>query len=240
MAPNVGIGAEGPVQRGWGLWLTSVLGVVIATLFVGARLVQRIIKRSGLGMDDYMIVAALISSGLLSMTECQGTCGCVQFLVFANIFLSCCVRLRPTLGYTQPRHSRNRTQVVLRCQHYVQGRPYVQQDLHCMSILPDFRRLQELLPYRLPRNECLDCLLEPCLHHRNNFPMHAGCCILGQKHTGVQMFPESTMVDILRSHADYDRLRIDVHAHTADYDALYGSYREAWYLLGVCHCCFVS
>ncbi|KAF1358016.1 hypothetical protein EJ07DRAFT_167036 [Lizonia empirigonia] len=71
MAPNIGIGAEGPVQRGWGLWLTSVLGVVIATLFVGARLVQRIIKRSGLGMHDYMIVAALISSGLLSLTECQ-------------------------------------------------------------------------------------------------------------------------------------------------------------------------
>ncbi|KAJ4346307.1 hypothetical protein N0V95_005517 [Ascochyta clinopodiicola] len=71
MAPNVGLGAEGPVQRGWGLWLTSVLAVVIAALFVSARLVQRFIRRSGLGMDDYMIIAALISSGLLSLTECQ-------------------------------------------------------------------------------------------------------------------------------------------------------------------------
>lgn len=72
MAPNVGLGTQGPMQRGWGLWLTSVLAVVIAALFVGARLVQRLVKRSGLGMDDYMIIAALISSGLLSLTECQG------------------------------------------------------------------------------------------------------------------------------------------------------------------------
>lgn len=71
MAPNVGLGTEGPVQRGWGLWLTSVLAVVIAALFVGARLAQRLIKRSGLGVDDYMIIAALISSGVLSLTECQ-------------------------------------------------------------------------------------------------------------------------------------------------------------------------
>ncbi|KAJ4311220.1 hypothetical protein N0V94_008059 [Neodidymelliopsis sp. IMI 364377] len=71
MAPNVGLGAEGPIQRGWGLWLTSVLAVVLAALFVAARLVQRFLKRSGLGMDDYMIIAALISSGLLSLTECQ-------------------------------------------------------------------------------------------------------------------------------------------------------------------------
>lgn len=72
MAPNVGMGTEGPIQRGWSLWLTSVLAVVVATLFVGARLVQRFVKRSGLGIDDYMIIAALISSGLLSLTECQG------------------------------------------------------------------------------------------------------------------------------------------------------------------------
>ena len=72
MASNVGLGAEGPVQRGWGLWLTSVLAAAIASLFVGVRLIQRLVKRSGLGMDDYMIIAALISSGLLSLTECQG------------------------------------------------------------------------------------------------------------------------------------------------------------------------
>lgn len=72
MVPNIGLGAEGPVQRGWGLWLTSVLAVVIAGLFVGARLIQRLVKRSGLGLDDYMVIAALVSSALLSLTECQG------------------------------------------------------------------------------------------------------------------------------------------------------------------------
>ncbi|KAF1845979.1 uncharacterized protein K460DRAFT_312988 [Cucurbitaria berberidis CBS 394.84] len=71
MAPNVGLGTQGPVQRGWGLWLTSVLAVVIAALFVAARLGQRLTKRSGFGMDDYMIIVALICSGLLSLTECQ-------------------------------------------------------------------------------------------------------------------------------------------------------------------------
>ena len=72
MAPNIGLGSEGSIERGWGLWLTSVISVIIAGLFVGARLAQRFIKSSGLGMDDYMIVAALLSSVLLSVTECQG------------------------------------------------------------------------------------------------------------------------------------------------------------------------
>lgn len=72
MAPNVGLGSQGPVERGWGLWLTSVLAVVLAGFFVGARIVQRFIKKSGLGIDDYLIIAALFSSILLTVTECQG------------------------------------------------------------------------------------------------------------------------------------------------------------------------
>lgn len=72
MAPDVGLGTEGPIERGWGLWLTSVLAVILAGFFVGARIAQRSIKRSGLGLDDYMIIAALLSSVLLTITECQG------------------------------------------------------------------------------------------------------------------------------------------------------------------------
>ena len=75
MAPNIGIGAQGPVQRGWGLWLTSVVSVVVATLFVLARILQRLFKTTGLGPDDYTIIAALITSGILSLTECQGKLG---------------------------------------------------------------------------------------------------------------------------------------------------------------------
>jgi hypothetical protein len=71
MVPNVGLGTQG-VQRGWGLWLTSVLAVVIAGLFVLARISQRSIKKTGLGLDDYLIIAGLVSSILLTVTECQG------------------------------------------------------------------------------------------------------------------------------------------------------------------------
>ncbi|KAF2112844.1 hypothetical protein BDV96DRAFT_496939 [Lophiotrema nucula] len=71
MAPNVGLGTEGPVQRGWTLWIVSVVGVVLSALFVLARLLQRITKTGRLGIDDYMIIASLVASGLLSMTECQ-------------------------------------------------------------------------------------------------------------------------------------------------------------------------
>ncbi|EOA85996.1 uncharacterized protein SETTUDRAFT_48000 [Exserohilum turcica Et28A] len=71
MSPNVGLGSQGPVERGWSLWLTSVLAVILAGLFVCARLAQRFMKRSGLGVDDYLILAALACSVLLTLTECQ-------------------------------------------------------------------------------------------------------------------------------------------------------------------------
>ncbi|KAF2737759.1 hypothetical protein EJ04DRAFT_86507 [Polyplosphaeria fusca] len=70
MAPNVGLGTEGPDQRGWTLWIVSVVGVVLSAVFVGARILQRIVV-TGLGMDDYVIIAALVASGLLSLAECQ-------------------------------------------------------------------------------------------------------------------------------------------------------------------------
>ncbi|KAF2707419.1 hypothetical protein K504DRAFT_535920 [Pleomassaria siparia CBS 279.74] len=70
MAHNVGLGAQGDGQRGWVLWLASVLGVLVSACFVGARVAQRML-RTGLGTDDYMIIASLVASGLLSMTECQ-------------------------------------------------------------------------------------------------------------------------------------------------------------------------
>lgn len=72
MAPNVGLGSQGPVERGWSLWLTSVLAVVLAGFFVCARIGQRFLKKNGMGMDDYLIIASLISSVILTLTECQG------------------------------------------------------------------------------------------------------------------------------------------------------------------------
>ncbi|CAA9964650.1 hypothetical protein P3342_010723 [Pyrenophora teres f. teres] len=71
MAPNVGLGTQGPIERGWGIWLASVIAVIVAGLFVGTRFTQRLVKRSGLGVDDYMIIAALLSSIILTVTECK-------------------------------------------------------------------------------------------------------------------------------------------------------------------------
>jgi uncharacterized membrane protein YhiD involved in acid resistance len=97
MAPNLGLGTQG-IQRGWGLWLTSVLAVVIAGLFVLARISQRFIKKTGLGLDDYFILAGLVSSVVLTVTECQGE--------YAGFFVkllltigSCRVWIWKALGY---------------------------------------------------------------------------------------------------------------------------------------------
>lgn len=84
MAPNVGLGTQGPIERGWSLWLTSVIAVVVAGFFVGARLAQRLLKRSGFGVDDYMIMAALLASILLTVTECQGQYISVTLKAMAN------------------------------------------------------------------------------------------------------------------------------------------------------------
>lgn len=65
MAPNVGLGTEGPVQRGWPLYLWSVIMVIVAGLFVGARIAARVARKT-LGMDDYTIIASLVRPALCS------------------------------------------------------------------------------------------------------------------------------------------------------------------------------
>ena len=78
--------------------------------------------------------------------------------------------------------------MVLWCQHCVQGRSDVQQDFDRVFVLPDFCGLQSLIPHRLPRYERLDCILQPCLHHCNDFSMHTSCSILGQNQPGFKCF----------------------------------------------------
>lgn len=60
MAPNVGLGTQGPVERGWNLYLLSVTMVIVAGLFVGIR-IGTTAARNRLGSDDYTIVASLVS-----------------------------------------------------------------------------------------------------------------------------------------------------------------------------------
>ncbi|KAF1995169.1 hypothetical protein P154DRAFT_380442, partial [Amniculicola lignicola CBS 123094] len=48
-----------------------VVGVLLSALFVSVRVAQRLMK-NGLGLDDYTILASLVTSALLTLTECQG------------------------------------------------------------------------------------------------------------------------------------------------------------------------
>ncbi|KAN0091957.1 hypothetical protein V8E51_017804 [Hyaloscypha variabilis] len=63
-------------QRGTELYILSVVMVVVAGLFVAARISVRVSKLTtsqGLGNDDYCVLAALISSVGLSLTEIEAT-----------------------------------------------------------------------------------------------------------------------------------------------------------------------
>ncbi len=60
MAPNVGLGTQGPEQRGWALYLWSIIMVIVAGLFVAVRLLATGMRKR-LGSDDWTILAALVS-----------------------------------------------------------------------------------------------------------------------------------------------------------------------------------
>lgn len=61
MAINDGKGTSAMPDRGFSLWIVSVVMVIVAGLFVIARLAARLTKNK-FGYDDYTIVAALVSS----------------------------------------------------------------------------------------------------------------------------------------------------------------------------------
>lgn len=60
MAINDGQGSAGVPDRGWQLWITSVVMVIVAGFFVAGRLAARV-SRNKLGWDDYSIIGALVS-----------------------------------------------------------------------------------------------------------------------------------------------------------------------------------
>lgn len=59
MNPNVGVGT-GPGSRGWELYITSVIMVILSGLFVSLRLLQRKTKTK-LDLDDYTSLSALVT-----------------------------------------------------------------------------------------------------------------------------------------------------------------------------------
>ncbi|PLN78369.1 hypothetical protein BDW42DRAFT_202212 [Aspergillus taichungensis] len=70
MAYEIGLSTPEVPNRGFPLWVCSVVFVIVAGMFVMTRLAVRFHYR-GLGTDDWMILASLIGSIILSVTQCM-------------------------------------------------------------------------------------------------------------------------------------------------------------------------
>lgn len=67
--PYVGLGT-GPDTQGWGLWIVSVVMVILSGIFVAARMTLRL-TRDYMGADDWILLASLASTIILSITEIE-------------------------------------------------------------------------------------------------------------------------------------------------------------------------
>ncbi|KAK2865109.1 hypothetical protein FQN49_003901 [Arthroderma sp. PD_2] len=68
MGLNIGLPTDGVPNRGWKIWVTSTAMVSCAAILVTIRVVTRCF-RGGIKCDDWTIIAALICSILLTVTE---------------------------------------------------------------------------------------------------------------------------------------------------------------------------
>jgi hypothetical protein len=73
MAANIGFPADGEDNQGWKLYLTSLIMVLSAGLFVIARVLTRV-RVFELKADDYAIIASLVSPALNPKTEALSEC----------------------------------------------------------------------------------------------------------------------------------------------------------------------
>lgn len=78
MSYEIGISTPDTPNRGFSLWICSVVMVILAGLFVFSRLAIRY-YRGRLGWDDYTIFASLICSVILTITECSGRVYYIHF-----------------------------------------------------------------------------------------------------------------------------------------------------------------
>ncbi|KAJ5091790.1 hypothetical protein NUU61_006660 [Penicillium alfredii] len=69
MAYEIGLSTPEVPNRGFPLWIVSVVGVILAGLCVLSRLAIRF-HHSQIGLDDWVILASLVSAILLTITEC--------------------------------------------------------------------------------------------------------------------------------------------------------------------------
>ena len=59
MSYNIGFGTAGKPDQGWKLYITSLIMVLSAGLFVIARIATRIWSRQ-MGEDDYLVLTSLV------------------------------------------------------------------------------------------------------------------------------------------------------------------------------------
>ncbi|QVM12372.1 hypothetical protein D8B26_007002 [Coccidioides posadasii str. Silveira] len=65
MTINYGQGTPSAPSRGYQLYITALVMVLVAALFVFARIFSRIATKR-VGLDDYLVIAALVSSVFLT------------------------------------------------------------------------------------------------------------------------------------------------------------------------------
>lgn len=84
MGVNIGEGDESSPDRGYALYLASLIMVICAGLFVLGRLAARWSKRQ-FGWDDYTIVVSLVSIYDSCFQRCQPLTHC-----FSRLARLCC------------------------------------------------------------------------------------------------------------------------------------------------------
>ena len=65
MAPNIGQGSGTTPDKGYELFITATVMVIVAGLFTAGRVAARLTNRQ-LGVDDYAIMLSLVRAHLLS------------------------------------------------------------------------------------------------------------------------------------------------------------------------------
>lgn len=104
MSYEIGLATPDTPNRGFPLWLCSVLMVILAGIFVLLRLAIRF-HRGRLGWDDWTILTSLICSVLLTITECSGMIGQLDTRQPLYIGLSTNIALSPAVHNGYGKHA---------------------------------------------------------------------------------------------------------------------------------------
>jgi len=124
---------------------------------------------------------------------------------------------------------------VLRRTDCIQGRPYVEQAVDLLHVLSHLPGHLPRLPPGVPCRSSSHRLFRHCFRNRDNLPMHAGPCLLGQDRRGPLVSQPDSMVDYLRGPTDPARLRSAVPADSASAATSHVTARETRVVPGLLH-----